>query len=232
MLKLHLLNTTKFNKVFPYFAWPCGIIGLGLLGYGLFQVTGAPEDYLQGIYAKIMYIHVPSAWLSLAYYAMLAISCAAFLISLNPFYDIAALALATTGVAMTLITLITGAIWGKPTWGTWWVWDARLTSVLILFFIYAAYLTLRFTIERARAAKISAIFAIVGLINLPIIKFSVYLWNTLHQPSSVFRLEGPTIHPSMLYPLLTMFTAILLLTLYSVLLQIQIQIIKKRLARS
>jgi heme exporter protein C len=175
------------------------------------MVLNAPDDYLQGIYARILYIHVPSAWLSLFIYVMMAGFAAGFLVVKNPYYDIAAVSLAAIGATVTLVTLLTGAIWGKPTWGTWWVWDARLTSMLILFFIYMAYFALRgaFDLEQ-KAAQISSIFTLVCLINIPIIKLSVELWNTLHQKSSVFRLSGPTIHATMLYPLLISFLTLTL----------------------
>lgn len=161
-----------------------------------------PDDYLQGIYFKILYIHVPSAWLSLGLYVCVAGSAALYLIMGNPLYNIIAKACAELGIVFTALTLLTGMVWGKPTWGTWWVWDARLTSMLVLLFIYAGYLGLQANFSnRLRAAKISSIFALVGLVNIPIIKFSVYLWSTLHQKSTFFKMV-PSMHSSMMPPLL------------------------------
>lgn len=179
------------------------------------MVWHAPHDYLQGIYAKIMYLHVPMAWLSMMYYMILATCSALFLAVGNRIYNIIAINAAKIGITATISTLITGAMWGKPTWGAYWVWDARLTSVLLLALIYFAYLLILNTpIEEQKRNKNAAIFALIGLINIPIIKFSVNLWNTLHQGASVWRLDGPTIHQSMLWPLLMMFIAWLCCSLY------------------
>src|SRR5690349_7782276 len=165
----------------------------------------APPDYQQGEAVRIMFVHVPAAWMASFVYAFLALASAVALIWRHPLTDIAAQAAAPLGAGFTLLCLITGSLWGEPMWGTWWVWDARLTSVLVLFFLYLGYIALVHAFdEPGRGARAGAILALVGIVNLPIIKFSVDWWNTLHQPASVFRLGGPTIDASMLWPLLVM----------------------------
>lgn len=172
-------------------------------------IINAPDDYLQGVYAKIMYIHVPSAWAALILYISLTAFSLLFMVMNNPIFFHASYALAPIGLTFSIITLITGSIWGKPTWGTWWVWDARLTSMLILAFIYLAYISIASSFRNEmKAARISSIFAIIGLINIPIIKFSVHLWSTLHQGSSLIKYGGPSIHSSMLAPLLICFFSV------------------------
>src|SRR5690606_34310487 len=148
-------------------------------------------------------IHVPAAWLALFGYTAMAGASAMALIFRHPLADVAAKSAAPIGAAFTFLALVTGTLWGKPMWGTWWVWDARLTSVLILFFLYLGYMALWATIEEPqRAGRAAAVLALVGFVNVPIIHFSVEWWNTLHQGASVLRLDGPSIHPSMLWPLL------------------------------
>jgi heme exporter protein C len=184
-----------------------------LLGVGLYMAWFlAPPDYQQGETVRIMFLHVPAAWLALGFYAVMAVSALGTLVWRHPLADVSQKAAAPIGAGFTLICLVTGALWGKPMWGTYWVWDARLTSVLVLFLMYCGILALWRTIdEPSRAARAVSILTLVGAVNLPVIKFSVEWWNTLHQPASVFRIGGPTIHPSMLYPLLVMalaFTAL------------------------
>ena len=165
----------------------------------------APPDYQQGHTVKIMFIHVPSAWLAMGGYLLVAISSFGLLVFRHPLADVSAKAAAPIGALFTALALITGSLWGKPMWGTYWVWDARLTSVLILFFLYIGLMALRTSIdEETLAAKLTAVLALVGVVILPIIKFSVDWWNTLHQPASVMRLGGAAIHPSILVPLLVM----------------------------
>lgn len=165
----------------------------------------APADYQQGETVRIMFLHVPAAWLGLFFYLVMATSALGTLVWRHPLADVSQKAAAPIGAAFTLICLITGALWGKPMWGAYWVWDARLTSVLVLFLMYCGVLALWRTIEEPnRAARAVSILTLIGVVNLPIIKFSVDWWNTLHQPASVLRLGGPTIHPSMLYPLFVM----------------------------
>ncbi len=170
------------------------------LGMGWFL---APADYQQGETVRIMFLHVPAAWLGLFFYGIMSASALGTLVWRHPLADVSQKAAAPIGAAFTLVCLVTGALWGKPMWGTYWVWDARLTSVLVLFLMYCGILALWRTFEDpGRAARAVSILTLVGSVNLPIIKYSVDWWNTLHQPASVFRLDGPTIHPSMLYPLL------------------------------
>ena len=176
-------------------------IGLGLY-LGLFV---APPDYQQGESVRIMYVHVPSAWMAMLVYTCIALASAVALIWRHPLADVAAKASSPLGAAFTFLALVTGSLWGKPMWGTWWVWDARLTSFLILFFLYLGHMALLTAFEDpARGRKAAAVLALVGFVNVPIIKFSVDWWNTLHQPASVLRFGGPTIYSDMLWPLLAM----------------------------
>jgi heme exporter protein C len=198
-----LANPTRFlaltERLLP---WIIGTAALAL-AVGLYLAFAAPEDYQQGITVRIMYIHVPFAWLSMFCYTMMALSALGTLVWKHPLADVSLKAAAPIGATFTALALITGSIWGKPMWGTWWVWDARLTSVFILFLMYLGIIALtRALDDQGRSARAAAILTLVGFINIPIIKFSVDWWNTLHQPASVLRLDGPTIHSSMLWPLL------------------------------
>ena len=181
-----------------------GALAALLLAAGLYLVFFvAPADYQQGETVRIMYIHVPAAWLGLFAYMVMASAALGTLVWRHPVADAAQKAAAPLGAMFAFICLVTGSLWGKPMWGTYWVWDARLTSMLVLLLIYLALIALWNTIEEPqRAARAAAIMTLVGLVNIPIIKFSVDWWNTLHQPASVFRLDGPTIHASLLWPLL------------------------------
>jgi len=185
--------------------WIAGLT-LALIGAGLYLgLFASPADYQQGETVRIMYVHVPAAWMALFCYTSMAISCAVSLIWKHPLADLAAKATAPIGAAFTFLALVTGSLWGKPMWGTWWVWDARLTSMLVLLFLYLGYMALNNAFgDPARGAKSSSILALVGFVNVPIIKFSVDWWNTLHQPASVVKMSGPAIHASMLTPLLLM----------------------------
>jgi len=184
-------------------------IVLMVLGLWLALVE-APPDYQQGEAYRIMYVHVPAAWMALMVYALMAVMSVFGLVWRHPLAETAARAAAPIGAAFTAIALVTGSLWGKPMWGTYWVWDARLTSVLILFFLYLGYIALYEAFDDpARGARAAAILCLVGSVNLPIIKFSVDWWNTLHQPSSILRPGGPSIATSMLVPLLVMWGAFL-----------------------
>ncbi len=199
-------NPNRFlNLTRPLVPWLGGLT-LVCLGAGLYLgLFRAPADYQQGESVRIMYVHVPAAWMAMFCYTSMAISAAVGLIWKHPLADVAGKATAPVGAVFTFLALVTGSLWGKPMWGTWWVWDARLTSVLILFFLYIGYMALYNAFDNPqRGAKAAAILALVGFINVPIIKFSVDWWNTLHQPASVIRMDGPSIHPSMLWPLLFM----------------------------
>src|SRR5213082_1357720 len=172
---------------------------------GIIQISFAPDDYQQGATVKIMFIHVPAAWLGLFGWLLMSVAGLGTLVWRHPLADVAAKAAAPLGAAFTLMCLITGSLWGRPMWGTYWVWDARLTSELVLLLMYLGVIALWTTIdEPTRAARIVAVLTLVGAINIPIIKFSVDWWNTLHQPASVIRLGGSTIYPTILIPLLVM----------------------------
>jgi heme exporter protein C len=204
-LTQRLANPTRFMelsaRILPWITAAAAVV----IAYGLYLGFTAPPDSLQGETARIMYIHVPSAWLSMSVYALVAVSSFGLLVFRHPLADVSAKAAVPLGAAFTFLALVTGSLWGRPTWGTYWVWDARLTSVLILFFLYLGLMALRSSIEdESLAAKLTAILALVGIVMLPIIKFSVEFGNTLHQPASVIRASGPTIDNSLLVPLLVM----------------------------
>jgi len=199
-------NPTRFlrlaNAVLP---WLTGMTVL-IIGTGIyFAFAASPPDYQQGETVRIMYVHVPSAWMAMFAYAFIAVASAVGLIWKHPVAHVCALAAAPVGACFTLICLTTGSLWGKPMWGTWWVWDARLTSVLILFFLYLAFIALANAFDdSSRGEKASAVLALVGSVILPVIKFSVDWWNTLHQPASVTKVGMPSVDASMLTPLMLM----------------------------
>ena len=202
----YLANPGRFNRfaeaVLPWLI-PVTIFSFAVGLY--FSLFASPPDYQQGETVRIMYIHVPAAWWGMGIYTAMALAAGFGLVLRHALADIFCRAAAPVGAVLVALCLITGSIWGQPTWGTWWVWDARLTSVLILFLLYVGYMVLRHAFEdTAKGAKAGAILLLVGAINIPIIKFSVDWWQTLHQPASVLRLDGPTIHGSMLTPLLIM----------------------------
>jgi heme exporter protein C len=201
-----LANPTRFLEVSGRLLPWLGAAAALALGVGLWlALFVAPADYQQGDSVRIMFIHVPAAWLAMACYALMAVSSLGTLVWRHPLADVSAKAAAPLGAAFTALALVTGSIWGKPMWGAWWVWDARLTSVLVLFLMYLGLIALwRAFDEPSRAGRMAAVLTLVGFVNIPIIKFSVDWWNTLHQPASVLRLDGPTIHPSILAPLLVM----------------------------
>lgn len=198
------LSSPKFYRVSKQIAVYCGIIASVVLSYGLLAgLLVAPIDYQQLSAVKIIYVHVPCAILSIALYTAVGLSSIVYLIWHIKLADMVAQASASLGIWFTLLALVSGALWGKPMWGAWWVWDARLTSELILFFLYAGYLGLRAAIVDAQvAAKNCAILAIVGLVDIPIIHYSVVWWNTLHQGSTLVTFGKPKIALSMAYPLL------------------------------
>ncbi|MEX2650607.1 MAG: heme ABC transporter permease [Alphaproteobacteria bacterium] len=190
------------TRIRPWAVAAClACTGAGL-ALGLFA---SPPDYQQGETVRIMYIHVPAAWMALFCYTAMAASSAGFLVWKQPLAEMAARATAPIGACFTAVALVTGSLWGQPMWGTWWVWDARLTSVLVLFFLYLGYIALAEAFDDpVKGGKAASILALVGFVNVPIVKFSVDWWNTLHQPASVARLDGPSIDSSMLTPLLLM----------------------------
>ncbi len=201
-----LANPARFMRigarVLPW-CWAVAALGMGV---GLwFALVSSPADYQQGDSVRIMYIHVPSAWMALAVYSLIALVSAMALVWKHPLGYLIGRAAAPLGTGFTVICLVTGALWGQTSWGTWWVWDARLTSVLILFFLYLGYMALASAFDDPdRGNRAAALLAIVGFVNIPIIKFSVDWWSTLHQPASVLRMGGSAIHPSMLTPLVLM----------------------------
>ncbi len=236
-----LANPNRFmnwsGKLLPW----CAAVTAIMLGLGTWlALFVAPPDYQQGEAVRIMYVHVPAAWMASFVYAVMAISSAVALIWRHPLADIAARQSAPLGAGFTLVCLVSGSLWGKPMWGTFWVWDARLTSVLVLFFLYLGYIALVNAFdEPMRGNRAGAILALVGAVNLPIIKFSVDWWNTLHQPASVFRLGGPTIAPSMLWPLLVMalgftlfFVTLLLLRMRSALMAAKLRALRIQQSQS
>ncbi len=207
-----LANPSRFlalaDRVLPWLSAATALV----LAFGLNQVYAAPEDYQQGATAKIMFLHVPSAWLAMLAWGLMSVAALGTLVWRHPLADVTAKCAAPIGAAFTLICLLSGSLWGRPMWGTYWVWDARLTSVLVLFLMYLGVIALWRTIEEpSRAARAVAILTLVGALNLPIIRFSVEWWNTLHQPASVLRMGGPSIHPALLIPLLIMAAGFMLL---------------------
>ena len=208
-----LANPTRFlalsARILPWLS----VLTALLFAVGLYMSFTTEGDYQQGDTVRIMYIHVPAAWLSMMCYSVMAISAIGTLVWRHPLADVSHRAAAPLGAAFTFIALITGSLWGRPMWGTWWAWgDARLTSVFILFLMYLGLIALNRAMDDAsRAARLSAVLILVGFVNIPIIKFSVEWWNTLHQPASVFRMDGPTVDPEFLWPLLIMAVAFTLL---------------------
>src|SRR6201998_246222 len=208
--------------------WLIGATAILLL-IGLTQSAMAPDDYQQGATVKIMFIHVPNAWLSMFVWGVMILSALGTLLARHPLADVAAKPAAPIGAAFTFLALVTGSLWGRPMWGTYWEWDARLTSVLILFLMYLGLMALWRAVEDpSRAARAAAILTLVGAINLPIIKFSVDWWNTLHQPASVMRLGGSTLDRTFLIPLLVMALAFTLLFLTLHLAAMRNEILRRR----
>jgi len=228
-----LANPQRFARfadaALPWLA-AATVIVLAVGQYGAWFV--APPDYQQGETIRIKYVHVPAAWMALFAWAAMAASAVGTLVFRHPLADVAQKAAAPIGAAFCAVCLITGSLWGRPMWGTYWVWDARLTSMLVLFVMYCGVLALWRAIEdQGQAAKAVSIVTLVGAINLPIIKFSVDWWSTLHQPASVLRLDGPTIHSSMLWPLLVMGLGAGLLFATLVLLRMRTELMERRLRR-
>jgi heme exporter protein C len=227
----YLANPTRFRKITTAIFPVAVLVSAIALTFGLYLAFFAsPADYQQGDTVRIMYIHVPAAWMAMMCYLLMALSAVFYLVWRHPLADIGARAMALPGAGFALITLLTGSFWGRPMWGTWWVWDARLTSMLILFFLYLGYIALADGFERAeRGSKPASLLLLVGVINLPIIKFSVDWWNTLHQGSSVLRLDGPSIDPAMLKPLLIMALAMLGWFIAITILRMNTLIIRRRI---
>src|SRR6202163_3372637 len=229
MALIDLANPTRFlalvERVLP---WLVAAPPLAL-AVGLHATYLAPDDYQQGATVKIMYIHVPNAWLSMAAWGVMSLAALGTLVWRHPLADVAAKCAAPLGAAFTFLALVTGSLWGRPMWGTYWVWDARLTSVLVLFLMYLGLIALWRTVDDpTRAGRAAAVLTLVGAINLPIIKFSVDWWNTLHQPESVMRLGGPTLDRAFLIPLLVMALAFSLLFVTLQLAAMRNEILRRR----
>ena len=227
---MFLINPNKFNKAADFLIKPILVLSIILFSLGLlFSFYLSPEDYQQGSTVRIMYVHVPSAWLALLTYAIMTLYSIAALAFRIPFGFIINTAVAPIGAIFTLICIISGSFWGKPMWGTWWVWDARLTSVAILFIIYLVIIFMNLSFEnRVVREKVVAIFVLVGSINLPIVKFSVDWWNTLHQPATISKLSKPNIDPSMMIPLIIMTFAFAMIGLVIAILRIKTEIISRK----
>ena len=224
-------NPLRFQRladaIYPYaLAGTVALFAVGLYG-GLVM---APMDYQQGDAYRIIFVHVPAAWMALFVYLTLAIAAVFSIVWRHPLADLYGRAAAPVGAVFCFLSLVTGAIWGKPMWGTWWVWDARLTSMLILFFLYLGYSALADAFDDPqRGARAAAILALVGSVNLPIIKFSVDWWNTLHQPATVIRFDGPQMPASMLWPLLTLAVAFKLYFVAVVILRMRAELAERRI---
>ena len=223
-------NPVKFlklsDKVLPFFVG-FSIIGLSIgLFWGFFFT---PDDYRQGSTVKIIYLHVPSALMAINAWFMMLVASLIWLVRRHHVSALAAKAAAPVGVTMTMVALVTGALWGQPMWGTWWVWDARLTSVAILFMIYLIIIFMNLSFEnRIVREKVVAIFILVGSVNLPIVKFSVDWWNTLHQPATISKLSKPSIDPSMMTPLIIMTFAFIMIGIAIAILRIKTEIISRK----
>ena len=232
MIRLdYLANPTRFMRLSAALLPWAGGLTVVLLAAGLYLgLVKAPADYQQGESVRIIYVHVPSAWMALFCYTNMALAGAVGLIWKHPVADLVAKATAPIGTSFTILALVTGSLWGKPMWGTWWVWDARLTSVLILLFLYLGYMALMRAFDNPeRGMKAASILALVGLVNVPIIKFSVDWWSTLHQPASVIRAGGPTIHSSILWPLILMALAFTAYYVWVLLLRVRGEIIANKI---
>src|SRR5213082_2296946 len=230
MALIDLANPTRFlaftARVLPWLAAATALA----FAIGLYLVWLAPDDYQQGATVKIMFIHVPNAWLAMGVWAVMSIASIGTLVWRHPLADVAAKSAAPLGAAFTFLALVTGSLWGRPMWGTYWEWDARLTSVLILFLMYLGLMALwRAVDDPSRAARVAAVLTLVGAINIPIIKFSVDWWNTLHQGESIFRAGGSTIDASMLWPLGVMTLAMTLFFAAALFMAMRNEILRRRL---
>ena len=227
-----LINPNRFNQTADFLLRPFFILSFLLIVIGLlFAFYLSPNDYQQGSTVRIMYIHVPSAWLALMTYVIMTIYSIAALAFKTPFGFVINTAIAPIGATFTLVCIITGSMWGKPMWGTWWVWDARLTSVAILFIFYLIIIFINLSFEnRVVREKLSAIFVLLGSINLPIVKFSVDWWNTLHQPASISKLSKPNIDPSMMTPLIIMTFGFIFLGITIAILRIKTEILSRKVS--
>lgn len=230
---VQLASPTTFLRLSARILPWCAALTLLLFASGLYYaLVASPADYQQGESVRIMYVHVPSATLAMGVYLAMGLASATFLIWRHTLADVIARVSAPLGAGFTLICLVTGSLWGQPMWGTWWEWDVRMTSVLVLFFLYVGYMALEASLESGeRSRKACAILALIGLANLPVIRFSVEWWNTLHQPASVIRAEGPAIAPEMLLPLMLMNAAFALFYVTVLLMRVQTALMVQKLRR-
>ena len=228
----YLLKLKNFDKNFRFFApFSLGAM-LAFIALAAYTIAKSPLDYQQKEAVYIMYIHVPAAWMALLVYSLMAIFNVSGFIWKNPFFYLISRAIASIGLMFCAICLITGSLWGKPIWGTYWVWDARLTSMLILLFLYLGYIILLDAFDDyEKSEKIAAILSIVGFVNIPIIKFSVEYFNSLHQPASIFRSGGVAIDKAMLTPLLLSFGAYFSYFVFFALIKVKTEILKKKMRR-
>ncbi len=225
-----LANPTRFlafvQIVLPYLS----LTALALLAVGLWMAFSVPDDYQQGRTVRIMFVHVPSVWMAMSAYMVMVSGALGVLVWRHPLADVAARAAAPIGAAFTFLGLATGSIWGRPMWGTWWEWDARLTSFLVLLIIYLGLIALWHAIEEpAKSARMAAVVVLVGALNIPIIRFSVEWFTTLHQGPSVVRSGGPALAPEFLYPLLVMGLAFLLVFLTLHLMAMRNEILRRQI---
>ena len=234
-----LANPTRFLAIARVAQPIAALLAAALLAVGVWLAFTVPDDYQQGRTVRILFVHVPAVWIAMGAYVVMVSGALGVLVWRHPLADVAARAAAPIGATFTALGLATGSIWGRPMWGTWWEWDARLTSFLVLLLIYLGLIALWRSIEEpARAARLAAVVILVGAINLPIIKFSVDWFTTLHQPASVIRADGPTLAPVYLWPLFTMglgylalFTALHLGAMRNEILRRQIRTLQRRAAR-
>ncbi|MBR72029.1 MAG: heme transporter HemC [Rhodospirillaceae bacterium] len=233
-LNFHFLaNPARFirftNKIFPWVL----IIAIASIVSGLILgLAIVPPDYQQGDAYRIIFVHVPSAWMGLFIYAVMAFSCAVGIIWRHPLAFLISKASAPIGACFTFICLLTGSLWGQPMWGTWWVWDARLTSMLVLLFLYIGYIALNSAFQDShKGARASSILVLVGVINLPIVKFSVDWWNTLHQPATISKIDSPSIDSSMIAPLLLMIVGFMTYYFTTLIIRVRSEIIDRRIKK-
>lgn len=225
-----LLNPNQFALFAKHVGPVCGAAAAALFSYGLYLAFwNSPPDYQQGETVRIMYLHVPCAWMGLMIYAAMAVGAAIHLALRAPLADVFCTAAGPVGTALTALCLMTGSLWGKPTWGAWWVWDARLTSVLFLFLLYCGYMVLRHAFDDdGQGARISSWLLILGTVNVPIVRFSVEWWHSLHQGSSVMRPGGPSMPPEMLTPLLMMAAGMLFYSAWIIFLRMRTELLQRK----
>jgi heme exporter protein C len=227
-------NPAQFMRLADLLMPLCAAASLCAFAFGIYDaLVTSPPDYQQGDTVRIMYIHVPSAWIGMGIYVAMAIAAGTGLVARHALADVFCVAAAPVGAVLVALCLVTGSLWGKPTWGAWWVWDARLTSVLILFLLYCGYIALRHSFDDGvRGSKAGAILLLIGAVNIPIIKFSVEWWNTLHQPPSILRAGGSAIAPEMLQPLLIMAVAFIFYAATLIMLRMKVILLTHKIERS